>query len=215
MLASEHVREIIRAVWAGRNILGFALNEVTLIAQGDVPLLIVMTVCNTLGAVLLTPLLTMVLAGSYVHVDALKLSNSTLQVVVAPVLLGSYLQSTFPRALKTALPFAPLLAVLTSSLLACSVFSENVGRLKSSMALTSLAPDATPLLYAQTFLSSEWEWLCFRIVMEEITTRDKSGNIVLYGQRTLSYVEQGVGLALSSKSMDHAYIKSLKLMNYR
>lgn len=54
--------------------------QVTLIAQGDVPLSIVMTVCTTLGAVLLTPLLTMFLAGTYVPVDAIKLSLSTLQV---------------------------------------------------------------------------------------------------------------------------------------
>lgn len=54
--------------------------QVTLIAQGDVPLSIVMTVCSTLGAVFLTPLLTMFLAGTYVHVDAVKLSISTMQV---------------------------------------------------------------------------------------------------------------------------------------
>ena len=59
---------------------GVIVLQVTLIAQGDVPLSIVMTVCSTLAAVLLTPLLTMVLAGTYVHVDALKLSISTLQV---------------------------------------------------------------------------------------------------------------------------------------
>ncbi|KAI3805153.1 hypothetical protein L1987_27259 [Smallanthus sonchifolius] len=134
---------------------GTASNVVTLIAQGDVPLSIVMTVCSTLGAVLLTPLLTMVLAGTYVHVDAIKLSISTLQVVVAPVLVGSYLQSAFPWAVKAALPFAPLLAVLASSLLACCVFSENVGRLKSSMVLTSLSSDTSPLLYARSFFSSE------------------------------------------------------------
>ncbi|XP_076927515.1 putative sodium/metabolite cotransporter BASS2, chloroplastic, partial [Bidens hawaiensis] len=98
---------------------GTASNVVTLIAQGDVPLSIVMTVCSTLGAVFLTPLLTKVMAGTYVHVDAVKLSISTMQVVVAPVLAGSYLQSTFPWAVKAALPFAPLFAVLTSSLLAC------------------------------------------------------------------------------------------------
>ncbi|KAK9077066.1 hypothetical protein SSX86_005401 [Deinandra increscens subsp. villosa] len=134
---------------------GTASNVVTLIAQGDVPLSIVMTVISTLGAVFLTPLLTMVLAGTYVRVDAIKLSISTLQVVVAPVLLGSYLQSTFPWAVKAALPFAPLLAVLTASLLACSVLSENVGLLKSSMVLTSLSSDTSPLLYARAFFSSE------------------------------------------------------------
>nr|XP_010930820.1 probable sodium/metabolite cotransporter BASS1, chloroplastic [Elaeis guineensis] len=112
---------------------GTASNVVTLIAQGDVPLSIVMTVCTTLAAVLLTPLLTKILAGTYVPVDAMKLSISTLQVVVAPILLGSYMQSKFPAIIKVIMPFAPLLAVLTSSLLASSVFSENVVRLKSSI----------------------------------------------------------------------------------
>lgn len=54
--------------------------QVTLVAQGDVPLSIVMTVCSTLAAVFLTPLLTKILAGAYIPVDAVKLSCSTLQV---------------------------------------------------------------------------------------------------------------------------------------
>lgn len=57
--------------------------QVTLIAQGDVPLSIVMTVCTTLGAVILTPLLTKILAGTYVPVNAVHLSMSTLQVMSA------------------------------------------------------------------------------------------------------------------------------------
>ncbi|XP_073127394.1 probable sodium/metabolite cotransporter BASS2, chloroplastic [Henckelia pumila] len=134
---------------------GTASNVVTLIARGDVPLSIVMTVCTTLGAVILTPLLTKILAGAYVPIDASKLSISTLQVVVAPVLLGSWLQSTFPQAVKMGIPFAPLLAVLASSLLASSVFSENVVRLKSSLIATSLPSDASLLLRVQTILSSE------------------------------------------------------------
>ncbi|KAM7478818.1 hypothetical protein LguiA_027031 [Lonicera macranthoides] len=134
---------------------GTASNVVTLIAQGDVPLSIVMTVCTTLGAVLLTPILTKILAGTYVPVDAIQLSISTLQVVVAPILVGSYLQSSFPKAVKLATPFAPLVAVLTSSLLACSVFSENVVRLKSSIIASSLSADPSPLVRAQALFSSE------------------------------------------------------------
>lgn len=61
--------------------------QVTLIAQGDVPLSIVMTVCTTLGAVLLTPVLTKILAGTYVPIAALKLSISTLQVIPLMVLV--------------------------------------------------------------------------------------------------------------------------------
>ncbi|KAF3774723.1 putative sodium/metabolite cotransporter [Nymphaea thermarum] len=112
---------------------GTASNVVTFVAQGDVPLSVVMTVCTTLGAVICTPLLTKILAGAYVPVDAAALSTSTLQVVVIPVLLGSYMQSTFPAIVKAIVPFAPLLAVLASSLLASSVFSENVVHLNASM----------------------------------------------------------------------------------
>ncbi|XP_059446306.1 probable sodium/metabolite cotransporter BASS1, chloroplastic [Corylus avellana] len=133
---------------------GTASNVVTLIAQGDVPLSIVMTSCTTLAAVLLTPLLTKILAGTYVPVDAIQLSISTLQVVVAPILLGSYLQSAFPAVVKIVTPFTPLFAVLASSLLACSVFSENLVLLKS-MVGASLASDLSPLQYAQTLLSGE------------------------------------------------------------
>lgn len=56
------------------------LFQVTLIAQGDVPLSIIVTACTTLGAVLLTPFLTKILAGTLVPVDAIQLSISTLQV---------------------------------------------------------------------------------------------------------------------------------------
>ncbi|KHG08153.1 putative sodium-dependent transporter yocS [Gossypium arboreum] len=140
-----------------------------------------MTVCTTLGAVILTPLLTVILAGTYVPVDAIGLSISTLQVdvalphaifymsrcmplpyvlsfdhvVVAPVLLGSYLQSTFPLVVKMITPFAPLFAVLLSSLVACSVFSGNVVRCKSSIVYASLASDASLVSRLQSLLSGD------------------------------------------------------------
>ncbi|XP_051145138.1 probable sodium/metabolite cotransporter BASS1, chloroplastic [Andrographis paniculata] len=134
---------------------GTASNVVTLIAGGDVALSVVMTACTTLAAVILTPLLCKILAGTYIHVNATNLAMSTLQVVVAPILVGSYLQSTFPEAVKLVTPFAPFVAVLSSSLLACSVFSENVVRLKSSISGLSLSHDMSPLLHAQALLSSE------------------------------------------------------------
>ncbi|KAJ0039225.1 hypothetical protein Pint_23238 [Pistacia integerrima] len=148
---------------------GTASNVVTLIAQGDVPLSIVMTMCTTLGAVLLTPLLTKSLAGTYVPIDAVKLSISTLQVVVTPVLLGSYMQSTFPSAVKVLTPFAPLFAVLASSLLACSVFSENVVRLKSSVVAASLASDLSPIYRIQSILSGELGVVMLSVVLLHFT----------------------------------------------
>ncbi|KAK8561141.1 hypothetical protein V6N12_048216 [Hibiscus sabdariffa] len=129
--------------------------QVTFIARGDVPLSTVLTVCTTFGAVILTPVLTKILAGTYVPVDAIGLSLSTLQVVVTPVLLGSYIQSSFPSVVRIITPFAPLFAVLTSSLLACSVFSENVVRFKSSMVDASLASDTSLVTRLQSILSGD------------------------------------------------------------
>ncbi|MCD7466340.1 hypothetical protein HAX54_002950 [Datura stramonium] len=135
---------------------GTASNVVTLIAQGDVPLSIVMTACTTIAAVLLTPSLTKFLAGTYVPVDAIKLSISTLQVVVAPILLGSYMQHKFPKAVKSFTPFAPLLAVIATSLVSSSIFSENVGRLRSSLVGMSFSSDLPLLSRAQNVLASEF-----------------------------------------------------------
>ncbi|KAG0622520.1 hypothetical protein M758_3G103200 [Ceratodon purpureus] len=119
---------------------GTASNVVTYIARGDVPLSILMTICTTFAAVFTTPLLTSILAGAYVPVDAVSMALSTLQVVLAPVIVGACLQTFFPRIAATITHFAPLIAVLVSSLLASSVFSANVPLLVASNAkiVTSL-----------------------------------------------------------------------------
>ncbi|CAL2262118.1 unnamed protein product [Prunus armeniaca] len=106
-----------------------------------------MTVCTTLGAVLLTPLLTKILAGTYVPVDAAKLSMSTMQVVVASIFLGSYMQSAFPAVVKIVIPFAPLFAVLASCITACM---QNVVRLKASMVAVTLPADLSLMAHAET-----------------------------------------------------------------
>lgn len=49
-----------------------------------------------------------------------------LQVVVAPILLGSFMQSTFPSLVKLIIPFAPLFAVLASSLLASRFIFDTI-----------------------------------------------------------------------------------------
>ncbi|XP_074275044.1 putative sodium/metabolite cotransporter BASS2, chloroplastic [Silene latifolia] len=134
---------------------GTASNVVTLIARGDVALSIVMTMCTTLASVIVTPMLTKYLAGTLVPVDAVQLSISTMQVVVAPILLGLCFQNTVPAAVKAVTPFAPLFAVLTSSLLACSVFSENVVRLRTSGLSLQLTSNVALCDHLQAILSSE------------------------------------------------------------
>ncbi|CAM8901387.1 unnamed protein product [Rhodiola kirilowii] len=144
---------------------GTASNVVTLISQGDVPLSIVMTTLTTLGAVILTPILVKILAGTFVPIDALKLSVSTLQVVVAPILLGSYVQKMFPNIVKLVLPFAPLSAILVTSLLACSIVSENVHFLKASMFGGSLASNLSLAQHIQAVFSGELGVVILSVVL--------------------------------------------------
>lgn len=59
---------------------GTASNIVSYIAQADVALSVAMTSCSTVLAVVMTPLLTQLLAGTLVSVDGLGLFLSTLQV---------------------------------------------------------------------------------------------------------------------------------------
>ena len=75
---------------------GTASNVVTYLARADVALSVIMTTCTTLAAVILTPLLTKLLAGRLVEVDAFGLFLSTLQVVVLPVVAGMAVNRWLP-----------------------------------------------------------------------------------------------------------------------
>ncbi len=111
---------------------GTASNVVTYIARADVPLSVLMTTCTTIGAVALTPLLTKLLAGRLVPVDALGLFVSTLQVVVLPVAAGVAVNRWLPGVVRTVLPVAPLVSVATIALVCASVIGQNAAAVRES-----------------------------------------------------------------------------------
>src|ERR1043165_3039287 len=67
---------------------GTASNVVTYLARANVALSVLMTMCSTFGAILMTPLLTKWLAGTLVPVPAWGLFLSTGQGVAAPLVVG-------------------------------------------------------------------------------------------------------------------------------
>jgi BASS family bile acid:Na+ symporter len=111
---------------------GTASNVVTYIARADVALSVVMTTCTTLGAVILTPLLTKLLAGRLVEVDAWGLFFSTLQVVVLPVAAGVAINRWLPRVVRAVLPVAPLVSVITIALVCASIIGQNAAAVRAS-----------------------------------------------------------------------------------
>lgn len=104
---------------------GTASNVVSYLARANVALSVVMTMCSTLAAVVMTPLLAAWLAGAYVPVDAWGIFLTTLQVVLLPVLLGLFLHHRTPRLAAFLLPAGPLLSVLVISLIVGSIVGQS------------------------------------------------------------------------------------------
>ncbi|EKX45194.1 hypothetical protein GUITHDRAFT_108836 [Guillardia theta CCMP2712] len=104
---------------------GTASNLVTLIAKADVALSVLMTTVSTMAAPIMTPLLTSILAGSLVPVDASGLLISTLQVVLAPVGLGLAINTFAPAVCKMVSGVTPLLCVVLVSLICGSVIAQT------------------------------------------------------------------------------------------
>ena len=104
---------------------GTASNVISYLAKADVALSVTMTALSTLLAALLTPALTALLAGSRIDVPATSLFLDTVQVVILPVAAGLLLKWRFPRAIEPLLPIAPLVAVITITLIVASVIGAG------------------------------------------------------------------------------------------
>jgi BASS family bile acid:Na+ symporter len=128
---------------------GTASNVVAYLARANVALSVLMTMCSTFGAIVMTPLLTKWLAGTYVPVPAWGLFLSTVKVVLAPLVIGLALNRYLPRFVKTVLPVAPLVSVLTITLICASIIGSSAEPLRRSGGVLLLA---VFLLHAGGFL---------------------------------------------------------------
>lgn len=103
---------------------GQASNLCTYIANGDVALSIMMTTTTTLGAIIMTPLISKILIGAVVPVNALGIAWSTIQVVLFPIALGMVLNRYCNSFVRAVLPFSPVLGVAATCLLVGSASAQ-------------------------------------------------------------------------------------------
>lgn len=103
---------------------GTASNVIAYLAKAEVALSVSMTACSTFLAVIITPLLTFKLSGSYLEIPAEGLFYSTLKVILIPVSLGILLNRYLPKVVSKIIPFAPPFAVL----LICFIVGSIVGQ---------------------------------------------------------------------------------------
>lgn len=85
------------------------------LAKGDMPLSIMMTTASTLAAIVTTPVLTSLLVGTLVPVNATAMFLSVLQLVLAPVLVGCCMNQFFPDAVARIKVYTPFLATLVGA----------------------------------------------------------------------------------------------------
>lgn len=110
---------------------GQASNVATYISKGNVALSVLMTTCSTIGAIIMTPLLTKLLAGQLVPVDAMGLAISTFQVVLVPTIIGVLANEFFPKFTSKIVTVTPLIGVILTTLLCASPIGQVSDVLKA------------------------------------------------------------------------------------
>lgn len=144
---------------------GTASNLVSLIANADVALSVVLTSCSTMLASLVTPLFVKLLsaagaAGStaVVSVSGWALCAATAQVVLAPILVGMMLNSKVPKLCQWISRFTPFASVLLVSLICGGVVAQNASNVMitamgGSRSVLKVALLSVFLLHAIGFLA--------------------------------------------------------------
>ncbi|XP_041990749.1 sodium/pyruvate cotransporter BASS2, chloroplastic-like isoform X2 [Salvia splendens] len=144
---------------------GQASNVATYISKGNVALSVLMTTCSTIGAIIMTPLLTKLLAGQLVPVDAAGLAISTFQVVLVPTIIGVLANEFFPKFTSKIVTVTPLIGVILTTLLCASPIGQVAEVLKSQGAQLILP---VAFLHAAAFFLG---YLVSKISFGESTSR--------------------------------------------
>lgn len=132
---------------------GQASNVATYISKGNVALSVLMTTASTIGAIFMTPLLTKLLAGQLVPVDAVGLAVSTFQVVLMPTVVGVLAHEMFPKIVEKIITVTPLVGVIMTTLLCASPIGQ-VSEVLVAQGGQLIIPVA--ILHAAAFLLGYW-----------------------------------------------------------
>lgn len=108
---------------------GTASNVITYLAKGDLALSVGMTATSTVLAPLLTPAITWLVAGTFVHVDAPSMFFTIVQVVIMPILAGFLIQHYLPKFTKRAVTYLPAFSSVTIVLLVGIIVAHNAEKL--------------------------------------------------------------------------------------
>ncbi|WP_373428624.1 bile acid:sodium symporter family protein [Streptomyces sp. B1I3] len=111
---------------------GTASNVVTFLARGDVALSVSVATVSTVLAPLVTPPLTLLLAGEYLPVDAGSMMADILKTVLLPVIGGLVVRLVAGGLVDRVLGVMPWLSSLAVAAIVCAVVAGSAGTIKSA-----------------------------------------------------------------------------------
>ena len=108
---------------------GTASNVMTFISKGDTALSITLTAVITLIAPITTPYIFLLLAGTFIPIDAVAMLKSILIVVLFPVGLGIAIRLLASKLVEKVMPLVPLISIFAIIAIVAAVVADSAGRL--------------------------------------------------------------------------------------
>jgi len=118
---------------------GMASNVISFLAGANVALSVVLTLASTLMSFVFTPLWCSWLAGAYVPVDVVGLCLSSLQMVVAPILIGVLIRWKSPKVANQIGAFGPTIAVIAFTLVSGGIVAHSADAIASNFGRLAMA----------------------------------------------------------------------------
>ncbi|GAA3750321.1 bile acid:sodium symporter family protein [Streptomyces tremellae] len=118
---------------------GTASNVVAYLARGDVALSVSVATVSTVLAPLLTPPLTLLLAGQFLHVDAGSMVTDILKQVLLPVVAGVLVRLAAGRYVDRVLGVLPWISAVVVALIVVTVVSGSAQQIRNAAGLVLLA----------------------------------------------------------------------------
>lgn len=118
---------------------GTASNVMAFLAKGDVALSVAVASVSTLIAPIVTPLLVLFLAGSYLQIDAGGMVMDILKTVLLPVIAGLLARLLLRRAVDKVLPALPWASAVVISLIVAIVLAGSADKIVAAGGVVFLA----------------------------------------------------------------------------
>jgi BASS family bile acid:Na+ symporter len=118
---------------------GTASNVMAFLAKGDVALSVAVASVSTLIAPIVTPALTLFLAGSFLHIDAGAMVMDIVKTVLLPVIAGLLARLFLSKLVAKVLPALPWASAVVISLIVAIVVAGSASKIVAAGAIVFLA----------------------------------------------------------------------------